>query len=260
MPWWLRVVVAAARVQASRIRGSVFLLAAVATPVAYAVVFLLMARNAGNAQALAAYVVVAPALMGVFYTAIANGGDVVADERGSGTLELLIAAPAPAALVLLGRVTANTLISLVAVPLVLLVASLLGVNIVIADPVPAVLALVALGLSTISVTVIFASTFVLARSVGIVQNLIPFPLYILSGIAFPLTLLPAWVWPLSAVIPLKYVAELLRASTQTPAGASVISPLGPLLVLTVAYTIVGFWLFARIERSVRASGSISLGA
>ena len=96
MPWWLRVVMAGARVQASRTRGAIFLLAAVVTPVAYAVVFLMMARQAGSAQALAAYVVVAPALMGVFYSAIVNGGDVVADERAIGTLELLIAAPAPA--------------------------------------------------------------------------------------------------------------------------------------------------------------------
>jgi ABC-2 type transport system permease protein len=259
VPWWLRVVIAGGRVQASRTRGAFFVLAAIATPVTYAVVFLLMARQAGNAQALAAYVVVAPALMGVFYTAIANGGDVVADERGIGTLELLIAAPAPTALTLLGRVTANTLISLVSVPLVVFVARVLGVNIVIADPAAAFLAFIALALSTISVTVIFASTFVLARSAAVIQNLIPFPIYILSGIAFPLTLLPTWVWPLSALVPLKYVGELLRSSTQSQVDAPAISSVAPLLVLTFAYTVLGFWLFARIERSVRLSGRISLG-
>jgi hypothetical protein len=97
VPWWLRVIGAGARVQVSRTRGPIFLLAAVVTPVAYAVVFLLMARNIGRADALAAYVVIAPALIGVWYTAITTGAAVVGDERGSGTLEQLVAAPAPAA-------------------------------------------------------------------------------------------------------------------------------------------------------------------
>jgi len=42
--------------------------------------------------------------------------------------------------------------------------------------------------------------------------LIPFPLYILSGIAFPLALLPEWVRPLSALVPLTYIADVLRSS------------------------------------------------
>jgi ABC-2 type transport system permease protein len=99
----------------------------------------------------------------------------------------------------------------------------------------------------------------LARSAAVIQNLIPFPIYILSGIAFPLTLLPTWVWPLSALVPLKYVGELLRSSTQSQVNAPAISSVAPLLVLTFAYTVLGFWLFARIERSVRLSGRISLG-
>ena len=255
MPWWLRVIFAGARVQAARTRGAVFVLAAIATPVAYAVGFLLMARHAGDAQALAAYVVAGPALMGVFYSAIANGASVVADERGSGTLELLIAAPVPASLVLLGRISANTVLSLVAIPLVILVARLIGVDFVIEDVPSLVLALLSLALSTTAVTVIFASTFVLTRTAAILQNLIPFPLYILSGINFPLSLLPAWVLPLSALVPLTYVAQLLRSATS---DAPDVSAIGPVLLLTVLYTVLGFWLFDRIERTVLRTGSIGL--
>jgi ABC-2 type transport system permease protein len=257
MSWWLRAIAAGARVQISRTRGPVFLMAAVVTPVAYAVVFILMARSMGRADAVAAYVVIAPALIGVWYTAIATGGAVVGDERGSGTLELLVAAPAPAALVILGRVTANTIVSLVSIPLVLLTARLLGVGMVIAEPTTAVIALLALAASTVAVTLLFTSALVFARSPIVIQNLIPFPLYILSGIAFPLTLLPEWVRPLSALIPLTYVADVLRASTVAGAHPSLPSNLGLLAGSTVAYGVAGWWLFASAERSIRASGKVT---
>lgn len=244
--------------QVSRTRGPIFLLAAVVTPVAYAVVFLLMARNIGQADALAAYVVIAPALIGVWYTAITTGAAVVGDERGSGTLELLIAAPTPAALVILGRVTANTLLSLVSVPLVLVTARVLGVNLVVAEPTTALLALVALGVCTVGITLLFTSALIFARSAIVIQNLIPFPLYILSGIAFPLALLPEWVRPLSALIPLTYVADVLRSSTLRGVDSSLSSNLGALAALTLVYGITGYWLLARAERSIRANGKVTL--
>lgn len=256
--WWLRVFVAGARVQAGRTRGSFFLLAAVVTPVAYAVIFLLMAQHAGAGSAMAAYVVIGPALIGVWYSAIATGAAVVGDERSSGTLELLFASPAPASLAVLGRVSTNTVLSLVSIPLVVLTARMLGVNLIVTDWVMAVAAVVALGLSVVGITLIFTSTFVLARSAGIIQNLIPFPLYILSGIAFPLTLLPDWIRPLSGLIPITYVADALRIATAATQAPWPVTDFLAIAILSLLYCALGLWLFARIERSVRRSGKISL--
>lgn len=258
MPWSVRIMLAGARVQASRARGGFFLLAAVVTPVAYAVVFILMARHLGRATELAPYVVIVPALIGVWYSAIATGAAVVGDERASGTLELLVAAPAPAALVILGRVTANTVLSLISIPFVLVAARLLGAELRIPEPFMAALALLALAVTTVAVTLIFASTFVLARSTAVVQNLIPFPLYILSGIAFPLTLLPEWLHPLSALVPLTWVADLLRSSAQSGGDPAALPKLGALAALSLFYAASGFWLFSRIERAVRTNGKVSL--
>lgn len=256
--WWLRVMSAGARVQWSRGRGGNFLLAAVVTPVFYTLVLVLMARQLGRAADLAPFLVVAPALMGVWAGAILTGAEAVADERGSGTLELLIAAPAPTELVVLGRVTANTLLSLIAIPLVLATGRLLGAELQIADAFSALLAVVALAISTVAITLIFASTFVLARTTRVFQNVIGFPLYILSGIAFPLTLLPDWAEPLSALVALRWVGELLRASLQGETDPAPIPALLAVAVLATAYALVGHWLFSRIERAVRASGTISL--
>lgn len=256
--WWLRILLAGARVQFSRGRGGNFLLAAVVTPVLYTVVLVMMARYFGRAQELAPFLVVGPALIGVWAGAILTGAEAVADERGSGTLELLVAAPAPTELVVLGRVTGNTLLSLVAVPLVLITGRLLGAELVIADVLGATLALFGLAISTSAITLVFASTFVLARSTRVFQNVIGFPLYILSGIAFPLALLPDWIQPLSALVALRWVGELLRSAIRGDAATTIFPALAGVLVLAVLYAAFGHWLFSRIERAIRANGTVSL--
>ena len=258
MPWWLRATLAGARVQASRSRGPFFLLAAVVTPVAYTVVFLLMARSLGRAEALAAYVVVGPALMSIWYSALATGGAVIGEERGAGTLELLVAAPAPAGLAILGRVTANTVLSLIAIPLTFVVARLLGVNLIVSDPSLAAVGVLALGASTIAATLFFTSALIYARSAVVIQNLIAFPIWMLGGVAFPITLLPEWTRPLSYLLPLTYLADVIRSATHGASSSSLALDAGALVVLTALYGIVGYWLFAAAVRSIRANGKVTL--
>ena len=195
--WWLRILRAAAGLQITRGRGGNFLLAAVVTPVLYGAALVLMARYFGRTNDLAPFVVVGPAILGVWHTAIFTGSEIVSDERGAGTLELIVAAPAPTELVVLGRIAGNTLLSLVSVPVVVLMARMLGADLSIADPVAALLAVLCLAISTLAISLVYSSTFVLARSTRVFQNVIGFPAYILSGIAFPLSLLPAALQPAS---------------------------------------------------------------
>lgn len=258
MPWWLRVVLAGARLQISWGRGGVYVIGAVYLPIMYAVVFVLMGRYLGRANELAPFLVIGPALLGVWYGAIRDGGTVVADERGAGTLELLIAAPAPTALVILGRVTASTLLSLLGIPLVLVTGRLLGAELTISDPFSATMGLIALAACTIAISLVFASTFVLARSAAVLANLIPFPLYILSGIVFPVALLPDWAQPLSSLIALTWVADLLRSSASAASGTPLFAALTATGALTVAYAFSGYAIFARIERVIRMNGKVSL--
>lgn len=257
--WWLRILLAGARVQLSRGRGGNFLLAAVVTPVFYAVVLVLMARYFGRTSELAPFLVVSPALIGVWAGAILTGAEAVADERGSGTFELLIAAPAPTELVVLGRVGTNTLLSLIAIPLVVITGQLLGAQLAIVDVFAAVLALLGLAVSTMAITLIFASTFVLARTTRVFQNVIGFPLYILSGIAFPLALLPDWAQVLSTLVALRWVGELLRAAIRGDSAGVLVPALTAMATLALLYGASGHWLFSRIERAVRANGQVSLG-
>jgi len=252
--WWMRVIVASIRVELARGFHAQLIGGALVSPLASAI-YILMARHLGRTEA-TSYVVLAPMLFGMWGTAIVASGEAISSERGEGTLELLIAAPAPAALVAVGRIIAMTAESLVAVPLTLIVAALLGMPLEIREPGLFALGIFALVLSTAAIGMLFASLFVLARSTRLFQNVIGWPLWILSGVAFPLAVLPEAMRPLAAFVALSWGAAVLRGAA-AGAGASWGIGLAAVLVLSVAYATLGARLFIGIERRVRVDGSLS---
>lgn len=257
--WALAVLAAGFRIQLAQGRGGSFLLGAVITPVLTTVTFVFIARYVGRDAELAPFLVVAPALMGLWSGAIFSSGEIIGEERFAGTLELLVAAPAATELAILGRVLASACLALIAFPEVFAVSALLGVTLELRDPLLAVSALLALAASTVGLSLLIASTFVLARSARYFQNVIGYPLYIVSGVAFPIAILPVWLQPLSGVVSLSWGAAALRTSFGRASGDPAAALLA-MLALTVAYAAAGHWLFARIERAIRATGEVGLSA
>jgi ABC-2 type transport system permease protein len=78
-------------------------------------------------------------------------------------------------------------------------------------------------------------------AVGISQ-FVNFPMMFLSGIFFPLTLMPAWIQPVVAIMPLTYLGDALR---QIMVGAPPAYPLG------VDVVVLGVWLVVCAVLAVR---------
>lgn len=252
--WWARAVAVAIRVELSRGLQAQVIGGALIGPLS-AAIYILMARYLDRADA-TAYVVLAPIALGMWGTAMLASGEAVSSERYEGTLELLIAAPTPAALVVVGKVLAATIQSLIAIPLTLVAAALLGLPLSIAHPALFAVAIVALTLSTAAIGLVFASAFMLARSTRIFQNSIGFPLWIVSGVAFPISVLPEAIRPLSAFSALAWCVAALRAATGEPGGAWWIA-IGATVILSAVYAVLGARLFVGVERRVRIDGSLS---
>lgn len=253
LSWYARIFASAARLQLSRGAEGQVLQAVVVSPLS-AAIYMFMASYLGRSD-LAAYVVFAPILAALWGVAINSAGETVATERGGGTLELLIASPAPAAIVLLGRVVVSTFPSLVAVPMSFVIAGLFGLSIGITEPMLFVATLGAVLVATAGIGAVMAAIFVLAHSTRLFQNVIGLPLYILSGIAFPIALLPDEIEPVAAFIPLAWGAALLRAAS-TGTGEAAPFALVAILVLAAVYLVLGSWLFVGIEHRVRRNGSL----
>ena len=182
-------------------------------------------------------------------------GGAIQWQRWQGTLELLVAAPAPFLLVLLPLALATASIGLYSLTMTLIWGRLLfGVPVHIehlllfAVSIPmAVLSIGLLGL-------VLASTFVLYRSASSLSQALEYPIWTITGMLIPLSLLPGWIGPIAWVLAPTWGMEAVRNSAL---GGDVLTPLLLCLVLSVAYTVLSMLLLHHFERLARERATLS---
>ena len=60
---------------------------------------------------------------------------------------------------------------------------------------------------------LLAATFVLMRNANALANTLEYPVWLVSGMLVPITVLPAWTTPIAAVLPTTWAARALREAT-----------------------------------------------
>jgi ABC-2 type transport system permease protein len=82
-------------------------------------------------------------------------------------------------------------------------------------------------------------------------------LLLVSGVYYPISVLPDWLRWMSVLSPVTYLLEGLRKSIQTGAGLIEIWPdVWPLIVSGIALVPLGLWIFARAERYAKRTGKL----
>ncbi len=224
-------------------------------PVVYATIAFFMYR-AGAAEEAVLWIALAAGLMGLWSTTLAGSGMALQRERWSGTLELLFSTPPPFAVVLLGvalSTSAAGLYSLVAtlvwgvlffdVPLELAHPVLFAVSVP-----TTVLVLGLFGL-------VLAATFILYRQAFALVNLFEYPVWLITGLLVPLSLLPGWVEPISWLIGPTWG---IQAVHQSATGGNPLPELGAALALGVAYVGLGMLCLRYFERLARERATLAL--
>ncbi|MFF2546250.1 ABC transporter permease [Kitasatospora sp. NPDC058063] len=223
----------------------------------YTLVLLAITEYSGRGD-LAAYGVVAPTLMALWAMSLDLAGQIITEERILGTLEGLVASPAPLSVLVIGRLAAVTMVGLVAYLEAWLVAGLgFGHWIVPEHLLLFVAAVVLAGLAAAGTASILSSLFVLVPTARTIQNTLTYPLYLLGGVMVPVAFLPDWLRPASDLVFLSWAGDLLRDSLLSAPPAA---PLGRLLVLTVlgaAGFAIGSLLLHRVLLRVRRLGTLS---
>lgn len=247
---------AAARMQLWRVaRNPTDLLMLVTIPF-FTVIIMSITIEAGR-QDLLGHAVVAPILIGMWMFAVMLAGDIVDEERWTGTLEPLVATPAGLQPVVLGRILTISGLGLLPVAETWLVAYLVfGVAPTVAHPWHFAGALVATSIATGATATVFAPLFVLARSALYFKNAMGYPFYILSGSLVPVSSFLEWLEPLSRVIFLTWGADLLRDAVLAPEVGAFGARVAIVLGLGLAGGLFGRYLLARILRRVRETGTL----
>jgi ABC-2 type transport system permease protein len=224
-------------------------------PLFFATVAFFMFRSGGG-EATLLYASLGAAVMGIWSVTSTSAGAAMQRERWQGTLEVLVASPAPFALVLLPITIAMTTIGLYCMVATLLWGRVLfGIELTVEHPLLFALSIPVAIISIGTFGFLLAVAFVRYRFAWALGNVLEYPVWLVCGFLVPLTLLPDWVRPISWLLAPTWG---MRAIRESALGGSPLPDLALCAALAAGYTLVGVLVLESALRAARARASLSL--
>ena len=235
--------------------SSFFLLISVLQPLIFATIAFYIFR-AGDKPETLLYAALGAGLMGIWSSTLFGSGGAIQWQRWQGTLESLIVAPPRFLAVLLPLTLANASIGLYSVAATLFWGRILfGVPLGFEHPflfaVALPMAVIALGL----LGLVMGSTFVLYRNANAFSNLLEYPVWLVSGLLVPVSLLPGWAEPLSWVLAPTWGVRAVRESAL---GGDPLAAIGMCVLLSGVYLAIGTVTLSNFERLARSRATLAL--
>ena len=233
-----------------------FLLLVIFQPLIFATIAFYMFKAGGKTGTLL-YAALGAGMMGIWSSTLFGSGGLIQWWRWEGTLELAVAAPPPFFFVLLPAAMSSAVIGAYSLAATLIWGRIVfAIPLHFAHPLAFVLALVATVFSLGLLGLLMASSFVLYRHANALMNLLEFPVWVVTGLVFPIALLPGWAQPLSWPLAPRWGIAAIRHAAL--GGGAIWWPLLLTLALGAAYA-VGAFLFLRVfERLARDRATLSL--
>jgi ABC-2 type transport system permease protein len=223
-------------------------------PLFFATVAFFMYR-AGSPQALL-YASLGASVMGIWGTTSTAAGAALQRERWHGTLELLVAAPAPFALILLPVTIAMASIGVYSMATTLFWGwALFGIDVHIHHWPLFCLAVPATVISIGMCGFLIAVSFVRYRTAWALGNLLEYPVWLICGFLVPLSLFPSWVRPISWALAPTWG---MRAIRESALGGTPLPDLGMCVALGAVYTLIGIVVLDWVLRAARARAALAL--
>ena len=232
-----------------------FLLVSVLQPLVFATIAFYMWK-AGKSPGTLLYVALGAGLMGMWSATLFGSGGAIQWQRWQGTLEILVAAPPRFLWTIVPLTLATATVGLYAIVATLFWGRVLfGVPLELEHPLLFVLALPATVLGLGLLGLVLASTFVLYRHANAFSNLLEYPVWLVTGLLVPVSLLPGFVEPLSWVLAPTWGVRAIRESAL---GGEPLTAIAMCLLLSAIYLAVGALTMANFERLARQRATLSL--
>jgi ABC-2 type transport system permease protein len=232
-----------------------FVLISLLQPLIFATIAFYIFRS-GQKQETLLYAAIGAGLMGIWSSTLFGSGGAIQWQRWQGTLESLTVAPARFIVVLAPLTVATASVGLYALAATLLWGRLLfGMSISLAHPAQFAVAVPATVASLGFLGLLLASTFVLYRHANALSNLLEYPIWLITGLLVPLSLLPGWVTPISWVLAPTWGVRAIR---EAALGGDAWPEIGMCLLLAVVYLLLGNWFLGLFERLSRQRATLSL--
>src|SRR4051794_9391831 len=232
-----------------------FLLLCFLQPVIFATIAFYMFK-AGRQPGTLLYAALGAGMMGIWSSTLFGSGGALQWNRWQGTLELLVASPPPFIVVLVPLTLATSITGAYSLLATLFWGRVFfGVPLHLAHALPFFVAVPAAVLSLGLMGLLMASSFILYRHANALSNLLEYPVWVATGLLFPLALLPGWVTPVSWLLAPHWGIDAIRHSAL---GGSVWFPIA-MCALTGALYLGLAAVFLRVfERAARARATLAL--
>lgn len=173
---------------------------------------------------------------------------------------MIYAAPAGFPAIITGKILGNTLLSLSSLLISLATAvAVYHTPVVLMCPGYFFVALIALVGSFMVISTVLAALLTLSRRTSLYMNCIEIPFILLCGFAFPVSVLPTWLRPISLALSPTWAVDLLRMAVNGVENAGLfIQKLLVLVLLSVGYALFSGWLYRYIDRQVRITASLEV--
>jgi ABC-2 type transport system permease protein len=202
---------------------------------------------------------VAPTLVTTGHLSFFVASELIASERFSETLELTVAAPAPFTVLLLARVLVITGVGVFGfVETWLTIGLIAGSLVPIYHPLVLTATLLLATVAAASTAMITTGLFALRRQTRMFQNAVNYPLYVLSGVLVPVTILPVWLQPFSKVVFLYWAADLMRDAMRPEPVQDALLRMGAIVVLALLAGLLGATILRRMLDRQRQNGTLAL--
>lgn len=224
-------------------------------PIVQATMAVYLLRAADNPQNMIKAAVGA-GLMGIWSQVLFGSGGAIQRQRWMGTLEMMIISPRPPALTVLPITIATGLQGTYTMAATLLWGwALYGIKPSFAHPLLFLIAVPACIIGLGMFGLLLASTFILMRNANAVCNTMEYPIWLLSGMLVPITVLPEWTGPIASILPTTWGA---RAVHEAATGGAVWPSVGMCLAISFVCFCFGAFSMSYVERRARAAATLAL--
>ena len=205
------------------------------------------------------YAVLGSGFMGLWSSIVFSSASDIARERYYGTLETIFITPTPFPVILMGKILGNTvwgIFSMLVAFFYLTVFYRIKLPSFSVGLLLATLFLVVIGVAVFAF--LLALLLTLTKYSTDIMNVIEYPVFLLCGFVFPLTILPNWISWISYLLPPTWAIEALRNVTNAANSGDLLHTIVGLLGTTIFYGLCAWACYRKVDERARQTGKLGV--